>query len=109
MAARIFLPVDAETDLVPAIIEYNPYRKRDLTAVNNEPFHGYLAGHGYAGVRLEIRVSAELGLSCTTTDFALAVRMAAREDETVVWTRDWDLTIRATTSERQGGSVSRHG
>ena len=40
-----------------------------------------------------IRVSAELGLSCTTTDFALAVRMAAQEDDTVVWTRDWDLTI----------------
>ena len=59
MAARIFLPADAEADPVPAIIEYNPYRKRDLTAVNNEPFHGYLAGHGYAGVRLEIRGSGE--------------------------------------------------
>ena len=59
MAARVFVPTDAEADPVPAIIEYNPYRKRDLTAVNNEPFHGYLAGHGYAGVRLEIRGSGE--------------------------------------------------
>ena len=59
MAARVFLPVDAETDPVPAIVEYHPYRKRDLTAINNEPFHGYLAGHGYAGVRLEIRGSGE--------------------------------------------------
>ena len=59
MAARVFLPDDAETDPVPAIIEYNPYRKRDLTAINNEPIHGYLAGHGYAGVRLEIRGSGE--------------------------------------------------
>jgi putative CocE/NonD family hydrolase len=59
MSARVFLPADAEDDPVPAIIEYNPYRKRDLTAVNNEPFHGYLAGHGYAGVRLEIRGSGE--------------------------------------------------
>ena len=59
MSARVFLPVDAEDDPVPAIVEYNPYRKRDLTAVNNEPFHGYLAGHGYAGVRLEIRGSGE--------------------------------------------------
>jgi hypothetical protein len=42
---------------------------------------------------IAIRVSAELGLSCTTTDFALAVRMAATEDDTVVWTRDWDVTI----------------
>jgi len=59
LSARVFLPVDAEDDPVPAIVEYNPYRKRDLTAVNNEPFHGYLAGHGYAGVRLEIRGSGE--------------------------------------------------
>ena len=59
MSARVFLPVDAEDDPVPAIVEYNPYRKRDLTAINNEPFHGYLAGHGYAGVRLEIRGSGE--------------------------------------------------
>jgi hypothetical protein len=59
MAARIFLPVDAEADPVPAIVEYHPYRKRDLTAINNEPFHGFLAGHGFAGVRLEIRGSGE--------------------------------------------------
>ncbi|HEV8489935.1 MAG TPA: CocE/NonD family hydrolase [Candidatus Limnocylindrales bacterium] len=59
MAARVFLPTDAETDPVPAIVEYNPYRKRDLTAVNNEPFHRYLAGQGFAGVRLEIRGSGE--------------------------------------------------
>ena len=59
MAARVFLPSDAESDPVPAIVEYHPYRKRDLTAINNEPFHGYLAGHGFAGVRLEIRGSGE--------------------------------------------------
>ena len=59
MAARVFLPADADAEPVPAIIEYNPYRKRDLTAINNEPFHGYLAGHGFAGVRLEIRGSGE--------------------------------------------------
>ncbi len=59
MAARVFLPVDADADPVPAIVEYHPYRKRDLTAINNEPFHGYLAGHGFAGVRLEIRGSGE--------------------------------------------------
>ena len=59
MAARVFLPIDAEIEPVPAIVEYNPYRKRDLTAINNEPFHGYLAGHGFAGVRLEIRGSGE--------------------------------------------------
>jgi uncharacterized protein len=59
MAARAWLPVDADTNPVPAIVEYHPYRKRDLSAVNNEPMHGYLAGHGYAAVRLEIRGSGE--------------------------------------------------
>ena len=59
MAARVFLPTDAVTDPVPAVVEYNPYRKRDLTAVNNEPFDAYLAGHGFALVRLEIRGSGE--------------------------------------------------
>jgi putative CocE/NonD family hydrolase len=59
MAARVWLPIDAEADPVPVIVEYHPYRKRDLSAVNNEPMHGYLAGHGFAAVRLEIRGSGE--------------------------------------------------
>jgi hypothetical protein len=59
------------------------------------PRHGPTAGASSrsSAMASTIRVSAELGLSCTTTDFALAVRMAAQEDETVVWTRDWDFTI----------------
>jgi hypothetical protein len=32
LAARMWLPVDADTSPVPAILEYIPYRKRDLTA-----------------------------------------------------------------------------
>lgn len=40
-----------------------------------------------------IRVSAEIDLSCTADDFALAVRMAAHESDAVVWARDWDFTI----------------
>ena len=31
LAARIWLPEDAEDDPVPAILEYLPYRKRDGT------------------------------------------------------------------------------
>jgi putative CocE/NonD family hydrolase len=59
MAARVWLPEDAEEAPVPAIVEYHPYRKRDLSAINNEPMHGYLGGHGFAAVRLEIRGSGE--------------------------------------------------
>jgi putative CocE/NonD family hydrolase len=59
MSARAWIPVDADEHPVPVIVEYHPYRKRDLSAINNEPMHGYLAGHGYASVRLEIRGSGE--------------------------------------------------
>jgi hypothetical protein len=35
LAARIWLPDDAEQDRVPAILEYLPYRKRDGTVVRD--------------------------------------------------------------------------
>src|SRR5438132_9687297 len=59
LAARIWLPVDAEADKVPAILEYLPYRKRDFTAVGNALMHPYFAGHGYAAVRVDRRGSGE--------------------------------------------------
>jgi hypothetical protein len=55
LAARIWLPEDAETDPVPAILEYIPYRKDDATAVRDAGIHPYLAGHGYAAVRVDLR------------------------------------------------------
>jgi predicted acyl esterase len=59
LAARIWLPDDAERDPVPAILEYLPYRKRDGTYERDALTHPYLAGHGYAGVRVDIRGSGE--------------------------------------------------
>jgi putative CocE/NonD family hydrolase len=59
LAARIWLPEDAEEEPVPAILEYIPYRKRDLTAERDVQHHPYIAGHGYACVRLDIRGSGE--------------------------------------------------
>ena len=55
LAARIWLPEDAEQNRVPAILEYIPYRKRDMTALRDGAAHGYLAGHGYACIRLDVR------------------------------------------------------
>ena len=55
LAARIWLPADAERDPVPALLEYLPYRKRDMTRRRDEPMHHYLAGHGYASVRVDLR------------------------------------------------------
>ena len=59
LAARIWLPDDAERNPVPAILEYLPYRKRDGTYERDALTHPYLAGNGYAGVRVDIRGSGE--------------------------------------------------
>jgi putative CocE/NonD family hydrolase len=59
LAARIWLPDDAEGSPVPAILEYLPYRKRDGTFERDASTHPYLAGHGYASVRVDIRGSGE--------------------------------------------------
>ena len=55
LAARMFLPVDAEKNPVPALLEYLPYRKSDGTHVRDALTHPYLAGHGYASVRVDMR------------------------------------------------------
>ncbi len=59
LAARIWRPVDSDAAPVPALLEYIPYRKRFGSAVRDEMSHRYLAGHGYACVRLDIRGSGE--------------------------------------------------
>jgi putative CocE/NonD family hydrolase len=59
LAARIWLPVDAEQAPVPAILEYLPYRKRDGTAERDSMTHPHTAGHGYACVRVDMRGSGE--------------------------------------------------
>jgi putative CocE/NonD family hydrolase len=59
LSARIWLPEDAERDPVPAVLEYLPYRKRDGTATRDAVRQPYLAGHGYAAVRVDIRGSGE--------------------------------------------------
>ena len=53
LAARAWLP-DTDTP-VPAVLEYLPYRKRDGTRARDQGIHMYLAGHGYACIRLDIR------------------------------------------------------
>ena len=55
LAARIWMPEQAQSNPVPAILEYLPYRKRDGTAVRDALTHPYFAAHGYACVRVDIR------------------------------------------------------
>ena len=59
LAARLWLPDDAEQDPVPALLEYLPYRKRDGTAERDSLTHPYLAAHGYACIRVDVRGSGE--------------------------------------------------
>src|SRR5436309_5028257 len=59
LAARMWIADDAEEKPVPAILEYLPYRKRDGTYERDALTHPYLAGHGYAGVRVDLRGSGE--------------------------------------------------
>ena len=59
LGARIWLPEDAEEHPVPAVVDYIPYRKGDGTAPRDASRFAYLAGHGYAGVRVDIRGSGE--------------------------------------------------
>jgi uncharacterized protein len=55
LSARVWLPEDAEAHPVPAVLEYIPYRKRDGTLPRDEMMHAYVAGHGYACVRVDMR------------------------------------------------------
>ncbi|MEV0687274.1 CocE/NonD family hydrolase [Nocardia sp. NPDC050378] len=57
LAARIWRPVTEEP--LPAVFEYIPYRKRDLTRGRDALNHPYLAGHGYVSVRVDLRGSGD--------------------------------------------------
>ncbi|GAA1366477.1 CocE/NonD family hydrolase [Streptomyces beijiangensis] len=55
LSARIWRPVSSDAEPVPAVLEYIPYRKRDLTSVRDSLHHPYMAGHGYACARVDLR------------------------------------------------------
>lgn len=59
LAARIWLPKTPDQKPVPAILEYIPYRKRDVTRDRDSYNHYYMAGHGYACVRVDMRGSGD--------------------------------------------------
>jgi putative CocE/NonD family hydrolase len=59
LAARIWRPQSSGIEPVPAILEFIPYRQRDFTARRDSIHHPYLAGHGYASVRVDLRGSGE--------------------------------------------------
>lgn len=61
LAATIWVPESASQTPVPALLEYIPYRRRDMMAVRDSMHHPYFAGHGYAAVRVDMRGSGDSG------------------------------------------------
>ncbi|MDP9810513.1 putative CocE/NonD family hydrolase [Rhizobium tibeticum] len=59
LAARIWMPDGAQSDPVPAVFEFLPYRKRDGTSLRDESTYPVFAAAGIAGVRVDIRGSGE--------------------------------------------------
>ena len=55
LAARIWLPRDAVAVPVPALLEFLPYRQRDLMAQRDATIYPYFAARGYACARVDIR------------------------------------------------------
>lgn len=59
LAARLWRPADSMVKPVPVILEYLPYRKRDGTTIRDDLTHPYIAGHGYACIRVDMRGAGE--------------------------------------------------
>jgi len=55
LAARIWLPEDAETAPVPAILDFLPYRQGDLMAARDAALYPHFAARGYACARVDLR------------------------------------------------------
>ena len=59
LAARVWLPTDAGSNPVPAIVEAIPYRRLDGTVLGDALTHPWWAAHGYAAIRLDIAGSGD--------------------------------------------------
>lgn len=59
LAARLWLPHVAADAPVPAVFEIIPYRKGDMVRQRDERNHPYLASHGYASLRVDMRGSGD--------------------------------------------------
>ncbi len=55
LAAKMWLPIDAEDEPVPAVLEFLPYRKREGTRNRDRINHPPVAEADYARVCVDIR------------------------------------------------------
>lgn len=82
LAARIWLPEETDAKPLPAIMEYIPYRKRDITRGRDTTNHAYLAGHGYVCARVDMRGSGD-------SDGVLTDEYTQQEQEDAVDAIEW--------------------
>ena len=61
LAATLYLPDDADTAPIPALLEYLPYRKDDAMLARDHDLYAYMARSGYAGARVDIRGTGRSG------------------------------------------------
>ncbi|MFZ0659718.1 MAG: CocE/NonD family hydrolase [Candidatus Binataceae bacterium] len=59
LAARLWMPADALRAPVPVVLEYIPYRKRDLTRALDDAWGTQFAQYGFAYARVDIRGSGD--------------------------------------------------
>lgn len=53
LAAKLWMPVGAGP--VPAVLEFIPYRKSDVTAIRDHRLHAWIAARGYVCIRPDMR------------------------------------------------------
>jgi len=80
LAARVWMPKNAGP--VPALIEYLPYRRGDGTLARDRENHPFLAGHGYACLRIDIR-------GCGDSDGLFADEYTRQEQTDCVAAIEW--------------------
>jgi putative CocE/NonD family hydrolase len=56
LAARVWFP---ETSVAPAVLEAMPYRRGDISLVDDEMRFRYVAAHGYVCIRVDLRGSGD--------------------------------------------------
>ena len=57
LSARLWLPVLAPGERVPAIVDCHPYCVTDSSAIGNSRVYPYYAAHGYGCLRVDLRGS----------------------------------------------------
>ncbi|MEM9320514.1 MAG: CocE/NonD family hydrolase [Pseudomonadota bacterium] len=61
LAGRLFLPERAASCQVPAVLEFLPYRRRDVTAARDEATYPAYMQAGIAGIRVDLRGTGDSG------------------------------------------------